>query len=525
VSATLILVVLALGQTQPEKAVTAAEKAEFFAVLAKLPTRGESFTAEAVTKAVPYTRILLALTEKDLEGRDLYPLLALSSGLMDRKEPRQYGTANFRTIGHPTVRLFWAAGLFRQGSASPEVVAFLRKALDSKADAGTLAEFAGPGFEEFKDQVVRAYDAARPTTVSLVKRHTIDAFPAFSPVFDYTRESYTFGPDRHVYAVRPLDQRGELNVYDSATGATARRVVPQPDGFKAEVAVLSYFDNPVLSVNARGDLFCRWTIRGNGDHGLGLLKKGTDSFRAKRVELNLADCEVVADPDGTWYLIQGAPHFTVYRVDQDLALTRLGSFAGKGHHTIRIADARFLGADVLHLFWGDVLTAGNHLRMRCIDFDVTRRAWRHDREIYRLDRFVSSANEPTVVQLADGSLHYLWRVDEGQKRGTATGVYYQAEADGKTVKVADGYQFQAVAVGDRIVVGYTAPDAPEKVFFRVIRHGTPGPVSEITAAPGREHALWSQDMVLHADGGRLWFVNTVARNMLYELKLVDANAR
>ncbi len=118
-------------------------------------------------------------------------------------------------------------------------------------------------------------------------------------------------------------------------------------------------------------------------------------------------------PQGAWYLVQGAPHFTVYRVDGDLNLTLLGDFAGKGHHSTRILDARFISKDVLHLFWGDVLSSGNHLRMRCVDFDVKKRKWSHNREIFRLDQFVSSAADPTILQLEDESLHYLWKIDEG----------------------------------------------------------------------------------------------------------------
>ena len=66
-SATLLLVAFAFGQPQPEKAVTDNEKKEFLKLLATLPTRGEFFAEEAIPKAAPYTRVLLALTDKDLE--------------------------------------------------------------------------------------------------------------------------------------------------------------------------------------------------------------------------------------------------------------------------------------------------------------------------------------------------------------------------------------------------------------------------------------------------------------------------
>jgi hypothetical protein len=520
-STTMLLVALALGQAQPEKAVTDAEKKEFLEVLAKLPSQGEFFTEEAITKAVPYTWVLLALDKKDLAKYELYPFVALSRGLIDRKEPRQYGITNFHKIAHPTIKLFWAAVLFKENAVSPDIVKFLRQALDSKEDARTLSDMAGPGFEEFRELVIRTYDLASATKVELVKQHAIDAFSEYDGGRDYTNESYAFGPDQLLYAVRPLKQQSELTTYHLGKGTTNRLVIPQPPGFKADFDFRTYFDDPVLTINSGGDLFCRWTIGGNGDHALALLKKGSDSFLVKRVKLYLAHCCVVADAEGAWYLVQGGPNFTVYQVDKDLNLTQLGNFAGKGHHSVRIADVRFIAKDVLHLFWGDVLD-GNHLRMRCVDFNVKTKKWLHDREIFRLDKFVSSANQPTVLQFKDGSLHYLWRIDEGANQGKATGLYYQAEADGKTVKVSNAYEYRAVAVGNRIVVCYTQEDSPEKVFFRVIQHGILGAESAIAAAKGRKNNLWSEDMALHAEFARIWFANTLARNTVYELKLVEA---
>ena len=72
--AIILLIALAIGQEQPERPVTDAEKKDFLALLPRLPTKKEFFADEAITKAIPYTRVLLALTEKDLEKRELYPL-------------------------------------------------------------------------------------------------------------------------------------------------------------------------------------------------------------------------------------------------------------------------------------------------------------------------------------------------------------------------------------------------------------------------------------------------------------------
>src|SRR5262245_6316604 len=100
-SASLFLIACALAQPQPESAITDAEKKEFFKLLATLPTRGEFFAEEGIAKAVPYTRVLLSLTEHDLKDRDIYPFLALSAGLMAHKEAREVGLKSFDQITHP----------------------------------------------------------------------------------------------------------------------------------------------------------------------------------------------------------------------------------------------------------------------------------------------------------------------------------------------------------------------------------------------------------------------------------------
>jgi hypothetical protein len=510
---------LVIGETQPDKAVTEAEKKEFLELVAKLPTKGEFFTDEAVGKASPFTRVLLALTEKDLEKRDLYPLLALSRGLIDRKKPRQYGLANFGKIAHPTIKLFWAVVLFRENAPPPEIVEFLRAALDSKEDARTLSQMTGPGFEELRAGVIRVYEAGRQSKVELVKKHTIDAFPEFKSGFDYTKKSYCFGPNQTIYAIRGLKQQGEVTVYDLAKGTKKNVSIPEPNGFKPKFDS-TYFDNPVLAVNAQGDLLCRWDIGGNGDHGLGLLKKGSDSFQVTRVKISLGHCYFVANPDGVWYLIQGGPHFTVYQVDQDLKLKEIGDFSGEGGHSYDILSARFISNNVLHFFWGDVVS-DNYLRMRCVDFDVKQQKWLHSRELFRLDKFVSSAKEPTVIQLKDDSVHYFWRVDEGNRKEEASGLYYQAETDGKTVKLGKTEEYRVVTDGKRIVVCYTQKDSPKKVFFRVLANGALGPVSELKAGREDEYNLSLEYMVLYAAGDRIWFANTIEKDTLYELKVVD----
>jgi hypothetical protein len=526
--ATVLLIALAMGQPQPEKPVTEAEKQEFLKLLATLPSKGEFYTDEAVKKAVPHTRVLLALTEKDVGKGDLYPFLALSSGLAGHKEARQYATANFGKIAHPTMKLFWALLLFKGDEPPTEVVAFLRKALDSKEDERTISRMLGPGFEDFREGVIRASEKGKLMKVELVKSHSIQAFPAYGGGFDYTNSTYIFAPGPLIYAVRPHEQRGQLITYDIAKGTTRLQAVPQPEGFKPEYDFSDYFGDAVLSINSRGDLFCRWAIEGNGDHGLALLQKGADSFSVKRLKPRLAiqyDSQVVAAPDGGWYLIhwEGGSDFAVYRIDKELNLTRLGSV--RRRQSSHLLDARFISNEVLHLF----SQASDKVQgsLRCADFDVKQKKWLHNREMLKVDQPARTTGG-TVLQTTDGSLHYVWGIQdptrlepEQAKDGKLAGVYYQAEAEGTTVRVSAGEHYRAIAVGDRIVICYTLKSAPNSVYFRVIRNGTLGPVTEITAAKGREHNLWSEYMALYAEGDRIWFVNTIAPNTLYELRLVD----
>jgi hypothetical protein len=136
--------------------ISESQKKEFIQLLRTLPHKGEFFTDEAVKTAGPYLPVLFALTERDIEGYDIYPFAALSRGLCDDKEHRRYATAHFAEIRHPMFKLFWAAMLFDAGEPSSEIVRFLRDALKSDAQAKALAEMIGPKFADFKRRVNRA---------------------------------------------------------------------------------------------------------------------------------------------------------------------------------------------------------------------------------------------------------------------------------------------------------------------------------------------------------------------------------
>jgi hypothetical protein len=515
-SASLFLIALALAQAQPEKGVTDAEKKALFKLLPTLPTRGEFFAEEGIAKAVPYTRVLLSLTEDDLKGRDIYPFLALTAGLMAHKEAREVGFKSFDQIAHPTLKLSWAATLFRQPDPPRQVVAFLKKALDSPADGKTLAMMMGPGFSAFKKSVNDAFEKGVGTAVKLVKSHRIKPLPEFSSGFGYEFTNLVLASNGSFYAVRPRENGGELITHDLQSSMRKFRSIPQPPGVKA--AFDGVPDNTLLARNVRGDLLCRWMIGGNGDHGLGLLKAGAGEFVVKRIKRSLYHMVTVDDQEGGWLLVVGGPQFTVFRVEADLSLTALGSFEGEGHHSTNVVDACMIAPGLLHCFWGDVVE-DNHLRMRCVDFDLQRKTWLHDRVIQRIDEFVSSANRPKVVQLADRTLHYIWKVDTGQRRTKAAGTYYHSEAHGKTIKLSEGYKFSAVPCGNRLIVCTTDDGAPKKVLFRVIHNGTVHPPTELTITNDLDHGLYLEYMALAAGSDRIWFMNTLATDTVYELRL------
>ncbi|CAN5889199.1 hypothetical protein BH18ACI4_BH18ACI4_01470 [soil metagenome] len=53
----------------------------------------------------------------------------------------------------PDAEALWAAMLFNEGDTPPEIVRFLRGALNSDTQAKVLAEIVGPHFADFKARV------------------------------------------------------------------------------------------------------------------------------------------------------------------------------------------------------------------------------------------------------------------------------------------------------------------------------------------------------------------------------------
>ena len=151
--AAIFIVLLVLAPHQASNQIPDARKREFIELLSTLPTKGEFYTEEAVDKAGPHLPVLFALTEKDIRKHYIYPFLAISRGLADRKKHREYAVGHFAEVRHPTLKLFWGAMLFDEGAASPEIVRFLKDALKAEARAKLLSQMVGPEFGDFRRRV------------------------------------------------------------------------------------------------------------------------------------------------------------------------------------------------------------------------------------------------------------------------------------------------------------------------------------------------------------------------------------
>ena len=151
--ASILTIIFALTLCQAVGKVSDAQKRTLIELLKTLPTKGEFYTEESVKKAAPYLPVLIALTEKDIEMYDIYPFLALSSDLFENKKHRKYAARHFSGIRHPMLKLSWGAMLFDRKSSSPQIVRFLRDALESEEQTKLLSEIYGPEFEKFKVRV------------------------------------------------------------------------------------------------------------------------------------------------------------------------------------------------------------------------------------------------------------------------------------------------------------------------------------------------------------------------------------
>jgi hypothetical protein len=154
----LLLLLFFAPMQAPVNQISEDQKKQFIELLKTLPHKGEFFTEDAVKTAGPYLPVLFALTDKDIEGYDLYPFGAISRGLCDVKEHRLYANTHFEDIRHSELKLLWAAMLFEYSERSPQIVQYLKSALKDDAKARQLIEMAGPNYADLK----RRIEAAKP---------------------------------------------------------------------------------------------------------------------------------------------------------------------------------------------------------------------------------------------------------------------------------------------------------------------------------------------------------------------------
>jgi hypothetical protein len=136
----------------PPRVVTAEDKAAFLAWLDAQPATSEFFSDEVVVAAESRMPVLFAFTSADRDF-DLYPLAALSRGLVEHPSARDYATQHFADIADPALKLFWAVILFDQQVRAPQVVDYLKSALASSERSSELAEMCGPEFEDLRRRV------------------------------------------------------------------------------------------------------------------------------------------------------------------------------------------------------------------------------------------------------------------------------------------------------------------------------------------------------------------------------------
>ncbi len=175
--AAFLTALLALSPCQASNRISDAQKKDFIQLLKTLPVEGEFYSDAAIDKAGRYLPVLFALTEKDIEKYDIYPFLALSRGLCDRKVHRDYAVRHFAEIRHPMLKFGWGAMLFNAGASSPEIVQFLRSALESEQESKILSEILGPKYNDFRRRV-NAYPYAKRRRAASITIHSTRPSPA-----------------------------------------------------------------------------------------------------------------------------------------------------------------------------------------------------------------------------------------------------------------------------------------------------------------------------------------------------------
>jgi hypothetical protein len=147
-----VLSISCSGDTN-RQAVTGLQKKQFLEMLRELPRDREFYTAEAVKTTSRFTNVLFALDKTDVSDDHLYPLEAISQGLLENEDQRNYGRKNFDVIRHPAIKLFWGVVLFDKKAASPEIIDYLRESLSSKERSEILKDILGDKYETFRKRI------------------------------------------------------------------------------------------------------------------------------------------------------------------------------------------------------------------------------------------------------------------------------------------------------------------------------------------------------------------------------------
>jgi len=150
-----LVIPFCLGACQMQGGISLKQKRNFIDLVKELPagSGGEIYTADAITQANPYLPVLLALDDVDVGMEDIYPFIALSRGLCDQAQNRDYVIRNFSEIRHPVLKLVWGVMLFDAGSASPGIVQFLKNSLKSKKQSQILSEALGDDFSDLQKRL------------------------------------------------------------------------------------------------------------------------------------------------------------------------------------------------------------------------------------------------------------------------------------------------------------------------------------------------------------------------------------
>src|SRR5262249_17943354 len=151
-------------------------------------------------------------------------------------------------------------------------------------------------------------------------------------------------------------------------------------------------------------VLCFWTIKGNGDHTLALLKKGPAEFQVNRIAAYLMGSHIVAAPGGGWYLIEDRiGFFVIHQIDRALKISEIGKI--RRHRTSGVLDANFISKDIIHIFARSQENA--HVTLRCMDFDIRERKLLHNRELLNSDR-IALFGAGQALRLRNDTLHWLW---------------------------------------------------------------------------------------------------------------------